>query len=190
MVKIRLQREKKFAEGVITKNALWSEISRELGNSRGILVSGEKCSKKFGNLKITYNNNKEKLKDNESPPSWEFFELFDSVYGDKKLKSKKRSLSALKEIHETLQPSLQPIKKLKVEQILPSVVPEITNGVLDESSDWWKDYFNKKLELEGQRIIKEEKQYFNYIKMENERTKAIEKLTSAILSLATNKSNF
>lgn len=180
---MRLQRENKFAEGVITKNALWSEISRELGNSRGILVSGEKCSKKFGNLKITYNNNKEKMKENESPPSWEFFDLFDSVYGDKEIKIKKRSLSALKEIHEIL----QPIKKQKLEQIPLQITPEITNG--DESSDWWKDYFNKKLELESQRIIKEEKQQKNYIKMEIERTKAIEKLTAAILNLASNKKN-
>lgn len=186
LVKIRLQRENKFSEGVITKNALWSEISRELGNSRGILVSGEKCSKKFGNLKITYNNNKEKLKDNEISPSWEFFELFDSVYGDKKIKNKKRSLSALREIHETL----QPIKQPKMEKMPSTVAPEISNGVLDDNSEWWKDYFNKKLELEGQRIIKEEKQYNNFIKMENERTKAIEKLTSAIINLATNKTNF
>lgn len=183
LVKIRLQRENKFAEGIITKNALWSEISRELGNSRGILVSGEKCSKKFGNLKITYNNNKEKMKENDSPPSWEFFDLFDSVYGDKEIKNKKRSLSALKEIHETL----PPIKKLKLELIPSEVTPEITNGDLDENTDWWKDYFNKKLELEGQRIIKEERQYKNYIKMEIERTKAIEKLTAAILNLASNK---
>lgn len=189
LVKIRLQREKQFSDGIVTKNSLWNEISRELGNSRGILVSGDKCSKKFGNLKITYNNNKEKLKDivnpSVNPPSWEFFDLFESIYGDKEIKCRKRSLSALKEIHETLQ---SPIKKPRLVEPIPTeeTPPEIINGG-DDSSDWWKEYFNKKLQLEGQRIIKEEKQYRSYIKMETDRTKAIDKLTAAILVLASNK---
>lgn len=173
LVKIRLQRENAFSEGILTKNSLWNEISRELGNSRGILVSGEKCSKKFGNLKITYNNNKEKVKENDvNLPSWEFFDVFDAVYGNKEMKSKKRSQSALKEICE----NLQPIKKQKLEPSIHSEVPEmLTNGNTEENSDWWKEYFTKKLELE-------EKHHKDYIQMEKDRTKALEKLTQAILN--------
>lgn len=81
----RLSMEEKFSNPTCKKNKLWDQISKRMFEIGKYTVSGTDCYGKYRNLLQTYRHNKEKrLKTTgESKITWEYFETFDQILGNK-----------------------------------------------------------------------------------------------------------
>lgn len=86
LLNLRLDMEESFNKPTCKKNKLWHQIANKMietvDNSN---FTWEECYGKYRNLLQTYRNNKAKRLKNtgESKITWEYFEVFDSVLGQK-----------------------------------------------------------------------------------------------------------
>lgn len=84
LLDIRLNKEKDFNRPLCKKKKLWTSVAEEMQKIGHYMVTGEMCDIKYRNLLATYKTNKKKKEQSgESSITWEYFNQFDTILGEK-----------------------------------------------------------------------------------------------------------
>ncbi|XP_037808214.1 uncharacterized protein LOC119601369 [Lucilia sericata] len=121
IIRTRLDMEPEFQEGRKKKTILWERVLSKIKETQpDFKMTKDQINRKFLNLMTTYRRIKDRgSKTGRNATSWEYFKMFDEVYG-KGYCGKPPPLRNLRKIYD---PYIKETKEVAVEKPQPNILP-------------------------------------------------------------------